>query len=153
MPAQPLPHQGVGAQVFGLVDAEQHDHEQEQHDDGAGVDDDLHRGQEVGLERDEQDGHAEQREHQAQGAAHRVLAEDDAEGAAQDEQGREGEDEGLHQLSPDPVSAAPSPGSQARGVRVALVQMRFAAFLSMGGLMKGASTDSSDCPASGARTP
>ena len=31
------------------VDAEQHDHEQEQHDDGAGVDDHLHGGEEVGA--------------------------------------------------------------------------------------------------------
>ena len=29
------------------VDAEQHDHEQEEHDDRAGVDDDLHRGEEL----------------------------------------------------------------------------------------------------------
>ena len=35
--------------VVGAVDAEQHDHEQEQHHDGAGVDDHLHDGQEVGL--------------------------------------------------------------------------------------------------------
>ena len=36
-------------EVLGSVDAQQHDHEQEQHDDGAGVDDHLHDGQEVGL--------------------------------------------------------------------------------------------------------
>jgi len=30
--------------VLSAIDAEEHDHEQEEHDDGAGVDDDLHRG-------------------------------------------------------------------------------------------------------------
>ena len=39
--------QRLGLEVVGPVDAEQHDHEQEQHDDGAGVDDDLHGGEEV----------------------------------------------------------------------------------------------------------
>ena len=34
-------------QRVGAVDAEQHDHEQEQHDDRAGVDDDLHRREQV----------------------------------------------------------------------------------------------------------
>ena len=42
---------GIGSisRSVGAVDAEQHDHEQEQHDDRAGVDDDLHGGEEVGV--------------------------------------------------------------------------------------------------------
>ena len=39
---------GIGScERLVLVDAEQHDHEQEQHDDRARVDDDLHRGDEL----------------------------------------------------------------------------------------------------------
>ena len=62
----------VDAQVLGLVDAEQHDHEQEQHDDRAGVDDHLHGGEEVGLHRHEVHGDPEQRQHEAQRGVHRV---------------------------------------------------------------------------------
>ena len=62
-------------QVLGPVDAEQHEDEQEQHDDGAGVDDHLHGGQEVGLLRHEQHGDAEQRGHQRQGGVDGVGAE------------------------------------------------------------------------------
>ena len=60
-------------EVLGPVDAEQHQHEQEQHDDGAGVDDHLHGGQEVGLLGHEQHGDAEQRGHERQGRVHRVA--------------------------------------------------------------------------------
>ena len=44
-----LDRERLDAQVLGAVDAEQHDHEQEQHDDRAGVDDHLHGGEEVRL--------------------------------------------------------------------------------------------------------
>ena len=76
---------GIGsvAQVLGLVDAEQHDHEQEQHDDGAGVDDDLHGGEEVGLHRDEVHGDAEQRQHEAERGVHRVRVQHDPERPAE----------------------------------------------------------------------
>ncbi len=45
----------LGSAALAAVHAEEHDHEQEQDDDGAGVDDDLHRGQEVGRLVDELD--------------------------------------------------------------------------------------------------
>ena len=80
-----------GAQVLGGVDAEQHDHEQEQHDDRAGVDDHLHGGEEVGLEGDEVHGDAEQREDQRQRRVHGVVAGDHADRA--DEHHRRGGDE------------------------------------------------------------
>ena len=67
---RPLAAERLGRQVFRLVDAEQHDHEEEEHDDGAGVDDDLHGGEEVGLLGDEQHGDAEQRHHQRQRRVH-----------------------------------------------------------------------------------
>ena len=59
------PASGSTLDVLGAVDPEEHDHEEEQDDDGAGVDDDLHGGQEVGLLLDEEDGHPEERHHQA----------------------------------------------------------------------------------------
>jgi len=39
-----LTHERFEVDVLSAIDAEEHDHEQEEHDDGAGVDDDLHRG-------------------------------------------------------------------------------------------------------------
>ena len=69
-----LDRERLDRQVVGLVDAEQHDHEQEQHDDRAGVDDHLHGGEEVGLEGDEVDGDAEQREHERERGVHRVAS-------------------------------------------------------------------------------
>ena len=59
---RPLHRDRLDPQVLGAVDAEQHDDEQEQHDDRAGVDDHLHRGEEVGVLGDEQHGDAEQRQ-------------------------------------------------------------------------------------------
>ncbi|KAG1647606.1 hypothetical protein GQR58_030464 [Nymphon striatum] len=42
-----LPGYWFDRKVFGLVNTKQHDHEQEQHHDGAGVHDDLHRRQKL----------------------------------------------------------------------------------------------------------
>ena len=85
------------------VDAQEHDHEQEQDDDGAGVDDDLHGGQEVGRLVDELDGDAEQGHDQHEGAVDRVAQQDHAEGAGQD-QGGAGEEHdprrGVRQVGP-----------------------------------------------------
>ena len=83
------PPSGSIAEVLGLVDAEQHDHEQEQHDDGAGVDDHLHGGEEVGVLGDEQHGDAEQRRRPALSAECTGLREhDDADRAAEDDRRR-----------------------------------------------------------------
>ena len=68
-----LADEGLGLEVLGPVDAQQHDHEQEQHHDGAGVDDDLDGGQEVGVLGDEQHGDAEQGGHQREGGVHGLL--------------------------------------------------------------------------------
>ena len=71
------------AQVLLAVDAEQHDHEQDQHDDGAGVDDDLHGGEELGVLLEEQHRHAEQRRHQAERRVDRVARDHDPDRAGQ----------------------------------------------------------------------
>ena len=70
-----------------LVDTEQHDDEQEQHDDRTGINDDLHRGQELRVLLDEQHRHAEQCHHQHEGGVDRVACKHDAE-RAQDANGR-----------------------------------------------------------------
>ena len=75
-------------QILGLVDAEQHDDEQEQHDDRAGIDDDLHSGQELGLLGHVHHGDAEQCEDEAQRGVNRMRARDDPDRPGQDHQGR-----------------------------------------------------------------
>ena len=84
-------------QVLGLVDAEQHDDEQEQHHDRAGVHDHLHRGQELCLLRDVHHGDPEQREDQAERGMNRVRARDHPDRPGQDHQAGTDEDEQLHQ--------------------------------------------------------
>src|SRR5207247_6100195 len=42
-----LASQWLDGQALGTVDTDEHDHEEEEHDDGAGVDDHLHGGEEV----------------------------------------------------------------------------------------------------------
>src|SRR5690625_1987201 len=60
-------------QLRQLAQVEQHDDEQEQHHDGARVDDNLDYADELGMERQVEPGDAEQVEDQPQGAHHRVL--------------------------------------------------------------------------------
>ena len=55
---------------------EQHDDEEEEDHDRAGVDQDLHGGDEVGLEQDEDRGEAEEHDHEPARRRHRVLAGD-----------------------------------------------------------------------------
>jgi hypothetical protein len=81
-PGQAEHHEGAGqralqrewihGQVLLLVHSEEHDHEEEEHDDGPGVDDHLHGGQEVGPLFDEEDGDPEQRHHEHQRGVHRI---------------------------------------------------------------------------------
>ena len=55
-------------------------HEEEQHQDGAGVDDDLHREQERRVEDGVQDGEADHHDGQQQRGVHGLADEQDAEG-------------------------------------------------------------------------
>src|SRR5665647_2997274 len=71
--AEPLSPQRLGGDVLLAVDTEEHDHKEEQDDDGSGVDDDLYRGQEVITLQHEEHGDAEQGHHQHQGRVHRVA--------------------------------------------------------------------------------
>ena len=95
---RPLDRQRFDLEVLGPVDAEQHDHEQEQHDDRPGVDDHLHGGEEVRLHGDEVHGDAEQREHEAERGVHRAAAHDDADRPGEHHQRRGDEDEQLQEL-------------------------------------------------------
>jgi hypothetical protein len=75
---EPLTAQHLDHRV-GRVPADQHQHEQEQHHDRAGVDDDLHEAEERRLL--DHVGHTERehRQHQEQRRVHRVAREDHAE--------------------------------------------------------------------------
>ena len=66
----------AGAQL-GEVDVEHHDDEQEQHGDGADVDDDEDHRQELGAEQDEQPGGVEEGEDEEEHGVHGVLGHDD----------------------------------------------------------------------------
>ena len=59
--------------VLGI---QQHDDEEEQHHDGAGVDEDLQHAEEVGVEEEEVRGHPDQGQDHPHGGGHRVAAED-----------------------------------------------------------------------------
>ena len=59
----------------------EHDAEQEQHDDGADVDEHLGDGDELRGQQDELAGHAGEHDDQPQGGVHDVLGGDDADGA------------------------------------------------------------------------
>jgi hypothetical protein len=66
--------------VFGgvlLRRVEQHHDVEEQHHDGAGVDDDLNDGNERRVEEDVESRDGAEREHQQQHAVHRVALPDD----------------------------------------------------------------------------
>ena len=78
------------------VDAEQHDHEQEQHDDRAGVDDHLHRREQVRLLLDEEDRHAHQRDDEQQRRVHRVARQHHAQRAGERQRGEDEEDHRGH---------------------------------------------------------
>ena len=78
-----LAAQRLEGHVLLPVDPEEHDHEQEQHHDGAGVDDHLHGGQERGMLEDEEHGHAEQGHDQHQGGVDRVARHHHPDGAGQ----------------------------------------------------------------------
>ena len=97
-------------QVLGLVDAEQHDDEQEQHHDRAGVDDDLHGRQEVGVLGDEQHGDTEQREDQAERGMNRMRARRSTPiSTGQAPSARADEDEQLHQRRASPRVGSRTP--------------------------------------------
>ena len=59
----------------------QHDAEEEQHDDGADVDEYLGDGDELGAEQEEQRGHAGEHDDEVERGVHDVLGGDDAERA------------------------------------------------------------------------
>src|SRR5690606_14429805 len=147
----PLPDERLDPQVLDPVDGEQHEHEQDEDDDGAGVDDDLHGGQEVRLLGHEQHGDAEQGADERQRRVHRVLAEDDAQRADQAGRGGDGEDDQLDHQALPPASRWPSlPGGGSWAARPpgspGWAKMASASPVST-------SPSSADCPRSGSLTP
>src|SRR5258706_266737 len=61
----------------------QHDDEQQQHDDGADVEEDLHPRDELRRQHEERPGHAGQRDDEPEGGVHDVPRRDDEDGACQ----------------------------------------------------------------------
>jgi len=91
---QPLPAQHLDHRV-GAVPPDHHQHEQEQHHDRAGVDDDLHEAEERRLLDHVQRAEREHRQHQEQRRVHGVLGEDHAERAEQRQRAEDPEGHGL----------------------------------------------------------
>ena len=92
---RPLDRQRLDAQVLRPADAEQHDHEHDQHDDRPGVDDHLHDGEEVRLHRHEVHRDAEQRQHEAERRVDSLVEHDDADRSGDHHHCRDDEDEQL----------------------------------------------------------
>ena len=76
----PVPLDGLDHRVGGR-DADQHEHEEEQHQDRAGVDDDLHDEQEGRVEGGVEAGQRQHHHRQRQGRVHRLAAEHHPQGA------------------------------------------------------------------------
>ena len=85
-PDDPEGHDGEGTAseilLVIMTEIQEHDHEEEQHHDGACVHDDLDRGQEMGLQKHERARHGRQRSDHEEEAAHRTLRHDDTDRAA-----------------------------------------------------------------------
>ena len=97
----------------GGVDADQHQHEEEQHQDGAGVDDDLHGEEERRVQDGVQHGEADHHDGEQQRGVHGLADEQDAERGHHHDRG---EDPEGHQWLPSP-RAGPV-GHQVRGSAV-----------------------------------
>ena len=93
------------------VDADEHQHEQEQHQDCTGVDDDLHREQERRVLRGVQDREAHHHDGEQQGRVHGLAYDDHADRAHDHDrrQGPEGDHAGTSPSVLDSRVVAPAP--------------------------------------------
>src|ERR1051325_1010480 len=89
-----------------MLQVQQHDHEEEEDHDCAGVDDHLQRGEERGVEQDVHHGQGEERRHERQRADHRVAVQHDDEREDQRDRGEEKEDDELHHSHPFAMKSA-----------------------------------------------
>ena len=115
--------EGVGGDALDPVNTDEHDDEEEEHDDGPGVNDDLHGGQEIGLLSDEQDRDSEQRLDEHQRRVDRVAGDDHADAADEHRQRRHHEHQEVrpgrrrgqqHQEAPPSTASAAWPSSGSR---------------------------------------
>ena len=82
-----------------LLQIEQHDDKQKEHDDRAGINQHLHRRQKEGVQQDKKTGQRNDGQHQKHGAGHRVAADrigDDERAAHQGQRGKYVEEDVLH---------------------------------------------------------
>ena len=90
-------HHRVGAALDGLnPHVQEHDHEDDQDHDGAGVNDHLHRRDELRVQQHVDAGQAEEGGHQEEQAGHRAPAGDHADAAANRQRRQHEEDQELH---------------------------------------------------------
>src|ERR1043165_1440219 len=103
-----LPEGGEDALLRQVPDVNEHDHEEEEDHDAAGVDEHLHGADELGPLDDEEHGDAEEREQQEQRRVHRVAHGDDEDrrrhGDGADDQ--EDEEIGGHCVTPRRASCS-----------------------------------------------
>jgi hypothetical protein len=97
------------------VGVEQHDDEQKQRDDRARVHQQNEERQEVGLERDEQPGHADKRQHEAERRVDGVAVQHDARGGDERERGEEVEEKVAHAVK-EPGARSEEQGDDPREI-------------------------------------
>ena len=93
---QAMVDSGIVLVKYWLEVVEQHEHEEEEHEDGAGVDEHLQRRHEGRAEQHEQHGEAEEHYHHAHRRLDRVRVGDDDDGEAHRQQREDGEDGDFH---------------------------------------------------------
>ena len=89
-----------------FLQVEQHDDENEQHDDRAGVDENLHRREEKCVEQQEQTGHRDDRQHEKHRARDRIAAKrirDDENGAQQRQRREDVKENIFHRAAADQI--------------------------------------------------
>ena len=91
-----MPCDGFDRQIFGLINAQKHDHEQKQHHNGAGIHDHLDRSQKLRVLVQEKDRNREQRQHQRKRRVHRVAEPDEPQRSDDRQRASDEEDNKLH---------------------------------------------------------
>ena len=93
---------GCGAAAEGALFAagiEQHDHEGEEHHDGAGVDDDLSDGEELRAEEQVEDGEGSHDDDEREGAVDGMGLQQEIDGSSEAESGKKEEQDQMHRGS------------------------------------------------------
>ena len=101
-----MANQGFGIEVLFTIDAQQHHDKEDQHDDGAGVDDDLHNGEQLGAKVQEKHSDPEQRRNKAECSMHRVTRGNDPESSGKHDECTHDKDRSFHDQRSPPRSSS-----------------------------------------------